>query len=241
LHEILQTQAQNSEGRILAKAALLLPADALQGLEECNCVEYIAKSDFLDEGGKPFDAHIQRVLRDLVPKFQRRFPSLKDAAVITEVLEEAGRKISDHERHSGPIEKLHGYAWVTVRSVAMSKLRGGALRVDRSTVRSDESHALLSRMPSEFGSAERIESAILFEEILARLSPDERMVCVWKKAGFSSKEIAERLGSSVGAVDILFHRVKEKIQKAAQGGSQKRPVLKARLRSDDESEDKANG
>ncbi len=96
-------------------------------------------------------------------------------------------------------------------------------------------------MPSEFGSAERIESAILFEEILARLSPDERMVCVWKKAGFSSKEIAERLGSSVGAVDILFHRVKEKIQKAAQGGPQKRPVLKARLRSDDESEDKANG
>jgi len=204
-------------------------------------VEYFAKSDFLDESGKPFAAHIQRVLRDLVPKFQRRFPSLKDAAVITEVLEEAGRKIADHERQSGPIEKLHGYAWVTVRTVAMSKMRRGSLRVDRSTVRSDESHALLSRVPSQLGSAERIESAILFEEILARLSPDERMVCVWKKAGFSSKEMAQRLGSSVGAVDTLFHRVKEKVQRAVQGGPQKRPALKAGLRSDDESVDKANG
>jgi RNA polymerase sigma factor (sigma-70 family) len=204
-------------------------------------VEYFAKSDFLDESGRPLGAHIQRVLRDLVPKFQRRFPSLQDAAVITEVLEEAGRKISDHERRSGPIVKLHGYAWVTVRSVAMSTMRRGSMRVERATVRSDESHAILSRLPSEFGSAERIENAILLDEILARLSPDERMVCVWKKAGFSSKEIADRLGTSVGAVDTLFHRVKQKIQNAVQGGPQKRPVLKARLRSDDESADKANG
>jgi RNA polymerase sigma factor (sigma-70 family) len=210
-------------------------------LKECNRVEYLAKADFLDESGKPLGPHIQRVLRDLIPKFERRFPSLKDAAVITDVLEEAGRKISAHEQRSGPIEKLHGYAWVTVRTVALSKLRRSSMRVDRATVRSDESHAILSRVPSEFGTAEGIERAILFEEILARLSPDERMVCVWKRAGFSSKEIAERLDSSIGAVDILFYRVKEKIQRAVQGGPQKRPVLKARLRSDDESTGKANG
>jgi RNA polymerase sigma factor (sigma-70 family) len=204
-------------------------------------VEYIAKSDFLDESGRPLEPHIHRVLRDLVPKFQRRFPSLQDAVVITEVLEEAGRRISDHERRSGPIERLHGYAWVTMRSVAMSKMRRSSMRVERATLRSEESHFALSRVPSELGSPEQIESAIVFQEVLARLSPDERMVCIWKRAGFSSKEIAERLGSSVGAVDILFHRVKEKIQKAAQGGPQKRPVLKARLRSDDESADKVNG
>ena len=67
------------------------------------------------------------------------------------------------------------------------------------------------------------------------------MVCIWKKAGFSSKEIAERLGSSVGAVDVLFHRVKTKIQQLVQGSSEKRRVLKAKLQSDEKSADKANG
>ena len=37
---------------------------------------------------------------------------------------------------------------------------------------------------------------------------------MWKKAGFSSKEIAQGLGTSVAAVDQLFHRVKDKIQHA---------------------------
>jgi hypothetical protein len=37
---------------------------------------------------------------------------------------------------------------------------------------------------------------------------------MWKKAGFSSKEIAQNLGTSVAAVDQLFHRVKDKIQHA---------------------------
>ena len=95
----------------------------------CDRVDHLAKSDFVDDGGKPLPAHIQRVLRDLAPKLGRRFPALNDAAVLAEILEEAGRRISDHEKRSGPIEKLHGYAWVTIRSVAMTKLRGSAMRI----------------------------------------------------------------------------------------------------------------
>jgi RNA polymerase sigma factor (sigma-70 family) len=177
-------------------------------------VEFLAKSGLLDESGKPFSLHIERVLRDLLPKLRRQFPALRDEAVITGVLEEAGCKIAGHEQRSGPIEKLHGYAWVTLRSVAVSRMRQGSMRIERATLPFDEGRTILSHIPSEFGSAEAIERGVLLEEILARLSPDERMVWIWRKAGFSSKEIAHRLGSSVAAVDTLFHRMKEKILRA---------------------------
>ena len=200
-----------------------------------------AQPDFLDDTGRPFAEHIQRVLRDLGPRLQRRFPALKDPAVITDVLEEAGRRLSEHESRSGPIEKLHGYAWVTVRSVAMSRLRGSAMRVVRATVESYEGQSALSRVPSDTGNAEQIERGILLDEILARLPSDERMVCVWKKAGFTSKEIGERLGLSVSGVDTLFHRIKAKVQKMLQAASHRREALKADIRSKPASGEKANG
>lgn len=50
--------------------------------------------------------------------------------------------------------------------------------------------------------------------VLARLSPEERLVCVWKKAGYSSLEIAQFQGRSVAAVDTLFSRAKQKLRRA---------------------------
>jgi RNA polymerase sigma factor (sigma-70 family) len=204
-------------------------------------VDHPATPDFLDDTGRPLAAHIQGVLRDLAPRLRRRFPALNDPAVITDVLEEAGRRIADHESRSGPIEKLHGYAWVTVRSVAMSKLRGSAMRVVRATLDSDAAQSALARVASDIGNPEDIERAILLDEILARLPPDERMVCVWKKAGFTSKDIGERLGLSASAVDTLFYRIRTKVQKMLQAGSHRREALKADVRSKPASGAKANG
>jgi hypothetical protein len=59
----------------------------------------------------------------LKPRLRRQFPSLRDDVVITEILEEAGRRIVEHERHVGAIEKLRGYAWVAIQHVATSRLR----------------------------------------------------------------------------------------------------------------------
>lgn len=206
-------------------------------------MEFVAKPGLLNERGQPFSSRIDRALHDLLPKLQRQFPTLKDEAVVAEVLEEAGRKIADHEQRSGPLEKLHGYAWVTVRSVAMSRMRRSAMRVEQATVRAEDNHAILSHLPSERGSAEQIEHEILFKEILAQLSRDERAMCMLKKAGFSSKEIAQRLGSSVSAVDTLFHRIKDKIHNPVQSPvpTEKRVMVKAQVRVIDESTGEGNG
>ena len=176
-------------------------------------MEHLGKLSLLDETGKPFSTRIEGVLRDLLPRFRRQFPALKDEVCVSEVLEEAGRRIAEHERRSGPVEKLHGYAWVTVRSVAVSRMRLSSARMAKATLGSEQSQAALSTVPAPEGSPQQIESDVLFREVLAQLTPDEQLVCVWKKAGFSTKEIANHRRSSVTAVDTLFHRAKQKIRR----------------------------
>lgn len=175
-------------------------------------VEYLGSLALLDANGKPFSSHIDSVLRQLAPRLLRQFPALQDDAVLADVVEEAGRRIAEHERRDGPIERLHGYAWVTMRSVATSRMRRGSMRMERATLHGEDTEAVLSDIPSEDGTAEDIERAILLDEVLSQLSDHERTLLMWKKAGFSSKEIARGLGTSVAAVDQLFHRVKEKVQ-----------------------------
>jgi RNA polymerase sigma factor (sigma-70 family) len=172
-----------------------------------------AKSSLVDASGNAFSDRIQDVLSDLLPKLVRHFPSFKDDLMATEVLEEAARRIADHERRRGPVEKLHGFAWVTVRNVARSRMQRGSMRLQRAMLSAEESRAMLALVPSQTGSPERVEQNILLEEFFAQLPLDERMLFILKRAGFSSRQIARRRGSSVSAVDTLFCRVKEKLRK----------------------------
>jgi RNA polymerase sigma factor (sigma-70 family) len=189
---------------------------------------YPRKLRLLDKRGSPLDARIEAVLERLLPRFQRQFPAIRDEFALTEIFEEAGRRIANRERRQGAIEKLHGYAWVTLRSVAASWMRRSASRVTGRTLASDESEAVLSTVPSPSGTPEQIEQEILLREILAQLTPEERLVCVWKKAGFSSQEIAHHRGSSVAAVDTLFSRAKDKIRRllGVQKAGRPQPIQK---------------
>jgi RNA polymerase sigma factor (sigma-70 family) len=167
----------------------------------------------IDHSGAPLADRLQRVLDDLSPRLRRHFSAQQDETAVTEILEEAGRRITFRERRGGPIEKLHGYAWVTLRSVATSRMRLGSTQVIQRTLESNASAARLAASPAVLGSVEQIESNILLREVLARLSPEERLICVWKKSGFSSQEIADYQGRSVAAVDTLFCRAKQKIRR----------------------------
>lgn len=168
----------------------------------------------LDSNGKPLGDRIERVLAGLLPKLRRRFPKLQDDVALIEVMEESGRRIASREARGGPIEHLHGYAWVTVRSVATSYLRRPATRLIQHTLESEASQGHIALAPAEYGSPEQIERDILLREALDTLTHQERMVCLWKKAGFSAQEIASTLHRSVPAVDTLFSRAKQKIREA---------------------------
>lgn len=167
----------------------------------------------LDHDGKPFNPRIARVLARLLPRLRRQFPQLSDEVTITEVMEEAGARLASREQSAGLIEKLHGYAWVTVRSVATSRMRRGSTRLIQKTLESKTSHALLASVRAVSGSAEEIVRDILLREVLRKLSREERLVCIWKRAGFSSQEIAKHQRRSVAAVDTLFSRAKQKLRR----------------------------
>lgn len=168
----------------------------------------------LDSSGKPFAPRIQRALTRLLPRLRRQFPALQDDVVLTEVMEEAGRRIASREERTGPIEKLHGYAWVTIRSIATSRMRTGTTRIIQRTLASEAGHALLASVPASSGTAEDIERGILLRELLDTLTREERHICAWKKAGFSSQQIARHQHRTVIAVDTIFSRAKQKLRDA---------------------------
>ena len=85
-------------------------------------MESSASVTFLDPHGRPFSDYIQRVLNQLLPRLRRKFPVIRDEVILTEILEEAGQQIKSREQE-GAIEHLYGFAWVTARNVAISKLR----------------------------------------------------------------------------------------------------------------------
>lgn len=196
-------------------------------------MEYRSVVRLLAADGQPFQPRIERVLLQLLQRLRREFPSLQDEVTLAEVLEEAGRRICSREKRGGPLARLYGYAWVTIRSVATSRMRLNAVRLNQRTVSSEAASIVLSSAPSNRGTPDQIERSVLLRELLAKLSREERLICLWKTAGFSSQEIALHQQRTVVAVDTIFSRAKDKIRKAlgmgdsAEGGEASRVSFRA--------------
>lgn len=177
-------------------------------------MERPTNSPLLDRHGQPLSEPIQHVLRTLIPRFRRTYPAIDDLA-LTDVLEEAGQRLAAREATRGPIRGLRAYAWKTLRSVAVSMLRRSEMRVSRATVRTKASEGVIPWLRADVGSPERIEREILVREILGLLTPDERLICMLKTAGYSAREIGVRLGRSATAVNVAFWRAGRKIRRAS--------------------------
>ena len=92
-------------------------------------MESLRKLGLLDTDGKPVEDRLSKILNALLPRFRRRFPAIQDDVEVTEVFEEAARRITKRERASGPIEKLGGYAWKALESIGVSLQRRGSMQV----------------------------------------------------------------------------------------------------------------
>ena len=178
-------------------------------------MESLRKLGLLDPQGKPLDERLLDVLNRLLPRFRRRFPAIQDEVEITEVFEEAARRIAKKEQRSGPIESLWGYAWKALESVAMSAGRRGEMQVRFKTVESRSGPEIVSQLRAWDGSAEQIEQDILLREVEAFMTPEEAWIFQQKALGFSSEDIAKARGSSVNSVDKVMSRLKQKIRALA--------------------------
>jgi len=175
-------------------------------------MENLRKFGLLDRNGKPLDERLQKALNDLLPRFRRRFPDIQDEVEITEFFEEAGRRIEKRERASGPIEKLRGYAWKALESIAISAHRrtGLQVRLKRFELRTGDD--IIPMLRAWDGSVEQIERDVLLRELEAQLTGEEARVFHLKSLGFSSEEIADVRGSSVNSVDKVMSRIRQKFR-----------------------------
>lgn len=182
-------------------------------------MEFSTRPPFLDPFGKPLPEHVQHALKAVTSRLQRKFSMIRDDVVYTEILEQAGQQIVKYESIHGAIKRLYGFAWVVVRNVAISRVRRGPHLLERPIAGSAEAEAALARITAEDGSPERIETSILIREALAQISDRERKIAIWKKGGFSTKEIAKSLDMSVSAVDTTYARLLEKLRQLLGIGS----------------------
>ncbi len=59
---------------------------------------------------------------------------------------------------------------------------------------------------------EAIEKGAAWKKALESLSREERLVCIWRKVGFSNEQIADHLGWSASDADEVFRRAHDKVQ-----------------------------
>jgi DNA-directed RNA polymerase specialized sigma24 family protein len=167
---------------------------------------------FLDGDGNPLDERIQGVLRSLRLRFCRQLPRLDDDVFVTDVFEEAGRRIIAHEAAHGQVEDLEAFAWTVVLNVARSRLARSSMRLVRATLSSAASDAAIQGLHAKDGTREQIESDILVQEILAHLTPQERDLYFRRAWGHTSRDIARACGTTEGNVNTLFYRMNMKIR-----------------------------
>ena len=174
-------------------------------------MESLRKFGLLGADGKPPEERLLKALNDLLPRFRRRFPAIQDEVEITEVFEEAVRRIQKRERQAGPIEKLRGYAWKALESIGVSLQRRGSMQVRFNRVESRTGPEIVSQLRAWDGSVEEVERGILLRELEAHMTQEEALIFNLKAFGYSSEDIAKLRGSSVNSVDKVMSRLKQKI------------------------------
>lgn len=167
----------------------------------------------VDGSGQPFSPRIEGAVLTWLARLRSGFPALDDTAVV-DVLEEAARRVVRREERAGPIEHVHAYAWTAIRSVATSRLRLGRERVAQMTTsRSDKDGGATAILSGRFGPS--VEARVLLRQVLQRLTPLERRVFRLKAEGFSTREIAERLGRAPATIDSIHSRSMARLRSLA--------------------------
>jgi RNA polymerase sigma factor (sigma-70 family) len=168
---------------------------------------------FIDEHGALLDPRVEGALLQMRGKLRRHFPACRDDLTAAEVFEEAARRLARRERRVGRIENLHAYAWVTLRSVITSRLRGGAARLEERTIRAWNQDALLASRLATRHTAREVEHRVLLGQLLSSLTGDEQRVCAMKAEGFSAGEIGLVMGRSPASIDALYSRAKARARR----------------------------
>jgi DNA-directed RNA polymerase specialized sigma24 family protein len=152
----------------------------------------------VDEHGQPLPSHITEAVKRMEPGIQSRFSKRCDPAELSNSLENAARRIAQHEQNHGPLQdvRLKGFTWRTLSNAALSLIR---LR-SREKLLSPDALESLSGVPHAVSSSDVIEQRAEVKLALARMSERDRKICSLQYQGFNAEAIGRELNISREAV-----------------------------------------
>jgi DNA-directed RNA polymerase specialized sigma24 family protein len=103
-----------------------------------------------------------------------------------------------------------------VLNVARSRLARSSMRIIGATLDQEASDAVLRALQARDGTQEQIERDILVQQIVARMTPEERDLYFLQAWGHSVREIARACGKSEGHVNTLVYRMRLRIRELLQ-------------------------
>jgi hypothetical protein len=144
---------------------------------------------FLDPSGQPFPARVQQVLTRCMPELRRQFAALADDCVLTELLEDVGRRVMQMEARYGGLKNLEAYAWTVAQRRARRRFAHDI------PCEPD----LLDHLPAmaAAGSAQQLEDQIFLGEVYRCLTPREQEVVLAYQAGAVLSELSAASGERV--------------------------------------------
>ena len=151
----------------------------------------------------------------LLPKLRRQFPSLQDEVAVTEVMEEAGRRIASREARGGPSSTPRLRVGDRAQRRDIRTCDGPATRlIQQHSGVGGQPGAHCIGLPRSTGSSRTRWNAISScAKRLDTLSHEERWSASGRRPAFQPRR-SRRSSRSVPAVDTLFSRAKQKIRQA---------------------------
>jgi DNA-directed RNA polymerase specialized sigma24 family protein len=168
----------------------------------------------LDEAGHPLPASLQALFRPLQIRFRRHFRSIRDEAVIHNLLDHAGQRYSLQVAAGVSIETPEAFAWRILCNLTISELRRSDQIVAQNSLSGAAGERRLLGTESTMETAEDIFSRIYANQLYSQLSETELLCAVLKTAGHDSAEVAKELETSAGGVDKMVQRMRKRIRKA---------------------------
>lgn len=155
------------------------------------------------------------MFRPLQARFRREFRTIRDEAIIHNILDKAAQRYVREAEAGTRIEHPEAFAWRTIQNLAVSELRRSEEVVSSGSVAGPVGERTLLATESTEETAEQIYARIHASQIYSQLSEKERRCAVLKTAGYNSARVGQELKISAGGVDKMMQRLRERIRNAA--------------------------
>lgn len=171
--------------------------------------------ELLDEVGHPLASTLQATFRPLQARFRRKFCSIRDEAILHNLMDRAGQRYAREVEAGASIDQPEALAWKILCNLGVSELRRSEDIVSKGSFGGAAGERTLLAKSSPVETPEEIYARIHAKQICAQLSKRERLCALLKTAGYSSAGAAKALRMTPGSVDKMMQRLRDRIREAA--------------------------